>query len=62
VGEADKKLEEAYCRRLMEQIVAYELDPKNFTQIMRARTLGRYRPVDGDYSNAAIGRRQRSLY
>lgn len=57
MGEADNKLEEAYCRRLMEQIVAYELDPKNFTKLMRARTKDRrYQPFDGEL-NAAIGRR-----
>ena len=28
--------EAAYCKRIMEQIVAFELDPKNFTREMRA--------------------------
>lgn len=28
--------EAVYCKRLMEQIVAFELDPKNFTREMRA--------------------------
>lgn len=31
-----KTAEAAYCKRLMEQIVAFELDPKNFTREMRA--------------------------
>lgn len=29
--------ERAYCKRLMEKLVEYELDPRNFTKTMRAR-------------------------
>jgi hypothetical protein len=28
--------EEAYCKRLSEMLLEYELDPRNFTKVMRA--------------------------
>jgi hypothetical protein len=57
MDDAEDTIEKAYCKRLMDRIVEYELDPKNFTKLMRARTTGwRQQPFDGEPH--AIGRRQ----
>jgi hypothetical protein len=35
----NEKAEEEYCKRIAEGLLAYELNPLNFTKNMRARTV-----------------------
>jgi len=47
--------EQAYCRKLMEQLVEYELNPRNFTKTMRARNALTRQFARYDYNNSNTG-------
>jgi hypothetical protein len=43
--------EAAYCQKLMERLVEYELNPRNFTKAMRAQNALTRRFNSYDYNN-----------
>lgn len=47
--------ERAYCEKLMQQIVEYELNPRNFTKAMRAQNALTRRFAGYDYNLSISG-------
>ena len=54
-AEFEALIEQAYCRKLMEQIVEFELNPQNFTKVMRSRNALTRRFIGYDYNSSNSG-------
>jgi hypothetical protein len=53
-AEFERLTEIAYCRKIMEQLVEFELNPRNFTKAMRAQNAltRRFSSYDYNISNS----------
>jgi hypothetical protein len=54
-AEFEALTEIAYCRKIMEQLVEFELNPRNFTKEMRARNALTRRFSSYDYNSSNTG-------
>jgi len=54
-AEFERLTEIAYCRKLMEQLVEFELNPRNFTKAMRAANALTRRFIGYDYNSSNSG-------
>jgi len=55
MDELERLTEIAYCRKIMEQLVEFELNPRNFTKAMRARNTLTRRFAGYDYNSSNQG-------
>jgi hypothetical protein len=55
-AEFERLTEMAYCRKIMEQLVEFELNPRNFTKAMRAQNALTRRFAGYDYNSSNTGR------
>lgn len=54
-AEFEAAVETAYCRKIMEQLVEFELNPRNFTKAMRAQNALTRRFSSYDYKSSNYG-------